>query len=128
MYNADIHGAAAVSFINTHTPGLFLSVNAEDAYPTTKCHKRPAAVCVGTSQTMGRKAPSVRGLLAASSPSVFIPVCRAQAGGHWLPSAPWRISLDTGCLSHACCAVGCPKHDEAMALNLNEHTLSMEER
>lgn len=48
------------------------------------------------------------------------PACWAPAVGHWLPSTPWSILLDTRCLSHACCTVGCPKHDGTMALNLNE--------
>lgn len=60
----------------------------------------------------------MRGLSAVRIP-LCLPECRAPAVGHWLPSAPWRILLDGRCLSHRCCTVGCPKHDGAVAPNLN---------
>lgn len=36
--------------------------------------------------------------------------------------------MDSRCLSHACCTVGCPKHDGAVALNLNIRHEGREER
>lgn len=83
--------------------------------PTALC-EASTSVTLRLKQWEEKRRQWVRGLSA-----VRMPLCLscAPAGGHWLPSTPWSILLDTRLFSSACCAVGSSKHDGAVAPNLN---------